>query len=284
MDSLSYSRLKDRAVISVKGIDTLQFLQGIITNNIYKVTDEISIYSLLLTPQGKFLSDLFIAKYNDNFYLDIPASCKENILSKLKMYRLRSKVEIEDISNQIQVVAFLEEDSLKLFNLRDFGQTKDFLNGKIFVDPRSKSLGVRALIKEAIPNTYIENSTLYDLIRIKNVIPEGWKDLQPEKSFPLEYGMDSLNAIDFNKGCYVGQELTARTKYQGVIRKQVIRVEGDTDLPPYGTEITINGTKIGFICSTHGKMGLALIRTEDVKKTGISKALALDCNISINMI
>jgi folate-binding protein YgfZ len=284
MENMNYSTLNDRAIISITGPDKLPFLQGIITNSIYKVNDETAIYSLFLTPQGKFLSDLFIVKQKDNFYLDVPKASKDNMISKLKMYRLRSKVEIEDISSQMQVVAFPEDNSLKLFNLKDLGHTKDFLNGKVFVDPRSKRLGLRAFVRETIPNNYNENNDLYDLGRIKNTIPEGYKDLQPEKSFPLEYGMDNLNAIDFNKGCYVGQELTARTKYQGIIRKQVMQIEGDVELPPYGTEITINGTKIGFICSTYGKVGLALIRLEGVKKAGVNNAVALNCNVSINII
>ncbi len=247
-----YNILNERAVISISGEDKQKFLQGLLTNDINKLNETNSIYACMLTPQGKYFADFFFKMEKDIIYADLPYLRKEEILKKLNIYKLRSAVTFTE-HNDHKVVAFFKEEPNK--------------GSMAFIDPRSEAMGLRAYIKDnelpEITKDIEQNQNSYDLARIDNFITEGEKDLVAGQSFPLEYGLDELNAIDYKKGCYVGQELVARTHYRGVIRKQIVQISSSSKLPELGSIIYAGDQKIGIMCSSVDNIGLALIRTED---------------------
>jgi folate-binding protein YgfZ len=243
--------LNSRGCIIITGDDRFNFLQGLITNDIKTLEKQTAIYACILSPQGKYLADLFVIKLNDSLLIDIPEKSSQELLLKLNMYKLRSLVTISYAKN-IKIIA-----SDKLLNNFD----KELVS---FNDPRNIDLGVRYYINEnnldAIDN--LENlEELYDLKRIELRVAEGEKDLIVNKSFPLEYELDRLNAFSFDKGCYVGQEVVSRTKYQGVIRKKIYKIQANNAIEPC-QEIIVEGNKMGVICSVVGNIGLALLYKE----------------------
>lgn len=245
-----YTLLKTRSIARISGEDRFKFLQGLLSNDVNKLIPNEGLYGCMLTPQGKYFADFFLYLDGNSILIDIPSSRKEEILKKLNMYKLRSAVTI-DSCPEYQVVSFSSKISAP----------------GVFKDPRSPNLGIRGFIHESnlaeLTKDMQNDQDAYDLARIDNFIAEGEKDLIFEKSFLLEYGLDQLNAIDYNKGCYVGQELVARTHYRGTIRKQIIQVESQNKLPEPNTEIYADEKKLGIICSSVNNKGLALIRTED---------------------
>ena len=227
--------LHNRAVIRISGEDKSDFLQGLITNDINKPKP---IYAALLTPQGKYLFDFIIYEDYDSFLLDCEAARKGELIKKLSMYKLRAKVEIEDLPNW------------KVYS----GDGVD--------DPRNAKLGKR-LVAES---SYDEGDFAeYEKIRILLGVPDS-ADFIPEKSFIQQYRFDELNGIDYEKGCYVGQEVIARTHYKGTIRKTIFKLEGD--LPNFGEDIMHDGKKIGLMLNSSENLGLALCDIESVEKFG----------------
>ncbi len=243
-----YSSLTDRAVVRVSGEDRFKFLQGLITNDVNKLLPNEGLYACMLTPQGKYFADFFLTLDEDSILLDMPALRQEEILKKLNLYKLRSAVTITPCP-EYKVVSFLSKMTAP----------------RIFVDPRSAALGMRGFILDSELSSEMQHDpNAYDLARIANFIAEGEKDLVPEQSFLLEYGLDDLNAIDYKKGCYVGQELVARTHHRGTIRKEIAQIESVGKLPNLGTIIYAGEKKLGLVCSSVNNKGLALIRTEDI--------------------
>jgi len=245
--------LEDRSILEISGPDRGKFLQGLITNDINKATEKNLIFSVMLNAQGRFLYDFFIFESAEKLFLDCLASRRDEILQKLSFYKLRAQVQIK--KNDELLVA----------------QSFDNIG---FADPRHKNLGQRIYLeKSQLQNFTLEKSALYHFNRIINKIPESENDLTYEKSFILEFGFDDLNAIDYQKGCYVGQELTARTHYRGEIRKKIfhIKIEGFlevtaewkiTNLKEH--EISCEGKSLGLVLSSvfhEGKLhALALIK------------------------
>lgn len=255
----TYIPLTHRTLLAISGEDARNFLQGLISNDVNKLSQESALYALMLTPQGKFLYDFFIYPHNDKIFLDCSALRIEEIKKKLTMYKLRSKVVIEDLSNEFEVVAVSPDWS-----------------GASFPDSRSPQLPNRTVVKKSDYSEF-ENVGLsmgkvsdYEEIRINLCIPSD-EDMGFDKSFPLEFEMDKHNAIDYQKGCYVGQEVTARTHYRGTLRKKpfVVTADENTDLSMYySQEITSGDSKIGAMCSASGNKAIALLRMEDVEKSG----------------
>jgi folate-binding protein YgfZ len=229
--------LPNRAIVSIAGADRYEFLQGLISNDVYVPI----VYTLMLTPQGKFLYDFFILSYKEQLLLDCSLTQVSNIIKTLNMYKLRSKVVIQ------QELAYKIISSHNLIPEAIIS----------YQDPRKTKLRYRSIITCELANQGIS----YDELRISLGVPEGEKDLLSNKSYPLEFGMDNFNAIDFNKGCYVGQEVTARTKHLGVIRKKIHHIRGE-NLPLAGAEIMLEEQKIGIMCSSVNNQGLALLRTD----------------------
>ncbi|MFI4984030.1 MAG: YgfZ/GcvT domain-containing protein [Rickettsiales bacterium] len=229
--------LKNRAVIEVSGDDRVSFLQGLLTNDMSKLKTGVFTYALMLSPQGRFLYDFFVLTTPDKILLDAPQIDLAEILKKFRIYKLRAKVE-------------LAISPLFVYAQLSAGQSP------FLPDPRASSMGYRAILELA---TATEDFSVYEEQRIKNLIPDAEQDFIKDKSFPLEYGMDKLGAIDFEKGCYVGQEVTTRTHHRGVVRKGLYRYQGAEF--PKGTEITADGNKIGIILGS----GICLLNHEELQ-------------------
>lgn len=245
-----YTILTDRTIIKINGEDRVKFLQGLISNDSNKISSTELLYACMLTPQGKYFADLFLKAEGSSILIDLPLVRLDEIIKKLSIYKLRSDVNFIK-SPEYKVISFIEESP-------DIG----------LVDPRSSKMGTRGFLLES----QIENLTpkmennpdAYDVLRIDNFIAEGEKDLVAGQAFPLEYGMDELNAIDYKKGCYVGQELVARTHYLGELRKKIVQITSVDKLPALGTLIHVGDKKVGIICSSVANKGLALVRVENV--------------------
>ena len=267
-----YEILRERSVISIAGEDRFKFLQGLISNDVEKLHSTKAIYACMLTPQGKYFVDMFLLNKPNEILLDIPLIRQDDLLKKLKIYKLRSNIVISEHS-EYQVLSFIDES----------------MNEKnVFEDPRTTLLGKRGLIKQddlsKIVGSLKESKDAYDLLRINHFIPDGEKDLMTNKSFLLEYGLDQLNAIDYKKGCYVGQELVARAHYTGTIRKEIVQIRtSSNELPEISTKIFAGEQKLGTICSSVGNIGLALVRTEDVKNLSDGQVImAADKIVKLN--
>jgi len=254
-------KLDHRGLIAISGTDCLDFLQGIVSNDMNKVAAGNAVFATLLTPQGKFLFDFFIIPFEGGVLLDCDRSVMDALMKKLKMYKLRSDVTLT------------ERDDLLVVGVYDQGDNFDtgLIAGatKVFADPRSDRAGLRAIIapekfdKLAASSDFnVVDAVDYDRHRLRCALPEGTLDLIPEKSTLLENGYDHLNAIDWDKGCYMGQELTARTKYRGLVKKRLIPVTIDGPAPDAGSEITQDGKNVGEMRSSRHDLGMALIRAE----------------------
>jgi folate-binding protein YgfZ len=247
--SLCHSLLPNRGVLFIEGEDRLEFLQGLISNDINKVTESEAIYSAFLTPQGKFICDFFIIASGDGLLVDIETDALAAFKKKLTMFKLRAKVTIKDVSEDYDIFA--------VFN----GETTQ---EGVFADPRLNEAGYRAILTKGTLIDGAEEVPFeeYDLHRIKLGLPDGSRDITPEKSILLENGFDELNGVDWDKGCYMGQELTARTKYRALIKKRLFPVEVEGALPEAGTEILNGDKKVGEIHSATGNMAFATIKLD----------------------
>lgn len=253
---MHYRILENRSVISISGEDAEPFLQGILTNDIHALINDNALYAAILTPQGKYLFDFLLMRRGEEILLDHHAEQKANLLKKLTMYRLRSKVQIAE--TQLAVCA--------LWN----GQTKDIPSSlTLRADPRHPQLGQRLIGPREELEAYAKAHATegdYELHRIRLTIPESLKDLIPEKSFPLPSNLEELHAIDYKKGCYVGQEVTARSKHRGVIRKALYTLEAEAGTPASGASVTLNGQAVGEIFSVKDTLCIAQIEKEAVEK------------------
>lgn len=249
--------LSDKFIFSVSGKDKFKFLQGLITNDIYSLKDNNILYSLMLTPQGRYFTDIFFYYYREKIFLEVPLIRKDEIIKKFSIYKLRSEINIR-------------EEEYNVFWSKE--EKENFLS-----DPRSGKMGFRSLLPSKTSN--YQQTTDYESLRISCSLPEGDKDLFSGISFPLEYGLNNFNTFSFNKGCYIGQELTARTNYRGVIRKEIAQVISDRDLPSAGTDLIINGEKFGIYCSNVGKLGLALIKKDKISYLENEKFIDIGTNI-----
>lgn len=238
------TELSKRALIQVKGPDKVSFLQGLITNDVATLEQRKLIYAALLTPQGKFLFDLFIFQIEDVFLIDCERERTSELIKRLSMYKLRSKVEITDLS-----------DTYKVFAVSN----KQLMPNEIQIaDPRLKELGYRLYTKNQSIDLQLSNN--YENHRISLGVPDGSGDIPIDKGVILEYGFDELQAIDWKKGCYMGQELTARTRYRGLVRKRLLPVKIEGESPPPFRPIFLGDTEVGEMRSSASECGLALLR------------------------
>ena len=225
--------LEDRAIIFINGNDAKNFLQNIITNDINKVTEESSCFASLLTPQGKFLFDFLIIKHKNGFFLDCEKSQSKELIKQLSIYKLNSKVEIMNLSNEF-VVASISFDRFMLFdNAKDqSGFTLKYREDPILLDPRHKKLGGRIIIN--LEKLYLSLKKLelkseepeeYYNLSFKLGIPQKNMEKLKNKLFGIECNFEELNGIDFKKGCYVGQENTARIKLKDKQSKRLLPVD-----------------------------------------------------------
>jgi folate-binding protein YgfZ len=261
--------LKDRGLISISGEDTKDFLQNIITNNIEKVDSTNSIFSALFSPQGKYLHEFFVIKSSNGFFLDCDSQSTADLIEHLSKYKLRSAVEINDLSSEFVVgVINLEKFKEVQSNENKFTETILYRDCPIFSDPRSNKLGARILstleklyltIKKL--NLKIVDNKVYVNIAHSNGVPiEGLSHLK-DQLFGLEANFEELKAIDFKKGCYVGQENTARMKLKNKLRRRLLAIKTDGSIK-VGSELLFNDTKIGKVL-IGGSHPFALVKLFD---------------------
>lgn len=269
--------LDRRGLIAVKGEDSREFLQGLISNDINKVSENQAIYAALLTPQGRYLHDFFIALLGEALILDCEAERRADLMRRFAFYKLRSKVTLEDVSETFLVAALIGEAALGSLGLDgEPGRAASFGGGVVFADPRLGALGARAILPRAGAESVLTRIGFlpagagtaedYERLRLSLGVPDGSRDLEVEKAFPMENGFDELNGLDWNKGCYMGQELTARIKHRGLVKKRLMPVAVDGPLPAPGTPVMLGNSEAGEIRSGMEKIALAVLRLEAVSE------------------
>ena len=247
--------LDDRAILYINGEDAKEFLQNLISNDINKVSDVNSCFSSLLTPQGKFLYEFIIVKHKSGYILDCEKPQAEELFKQLSLYKLRSKVEILNLSNEFVVAAFSQEKFLTFDDAKDqSGFTIKYREDPIFLDPRNKKLGARLIIN--LEKLYLSLKKLdlhdanlkeyYSLSHSLGIVPKDLNKLK-DKLFGIECNFEELNGIDFKKGCYVGQENTARIKLKNKLSKRLFPINVINGKLYEGESIYNNEIEIGKV-------------------------------------
>ena len=224
--------LEDRAILYINGDDAKEFLQNLISNDINKVNDDNSCFASLLTPQGKFLFEFIIVKHKSGYFIDCEKSQANDLFKQLSIYKLRSKVEILNLSNEFVIAVFDSEKFLSFDNAKDvLGHTVKYREDPIVLDPRHKELGARLIIN--LEKLYLSLKKLglksadpieyYKISHQIGIVPKDLNKLQ-NKLFGIECNFEELNGLDFKKGCYVGQENTARIKLKNKLSKRILQI------------------------------------------------------------
>src|ERR1700753_3967422 len=245
--------LKDRAVIALEGGEAREFLQGLVTNDVSKLAPAVGIYAALLTPQGKILFDFLMTEGDGAVLLDCAAGVADALVKRLTMYRLRAKIGIA-LRPQLSVYAGLT------------GRPAE--RAVTFTDPRLAALGSRSIGAVAEMPDFLEGPAPYHAQRVTLGVPEG-SDFGSDKIFALDAGLEELHGVAFDKGCYVGQELTARMKHRGTARKRILVVES-TDKSPLtvNADLGAGGHRLGQIVSVYDSRGFALVRLDRLGEAG----------------
>lgn len=248
-DMMHIALLPDRAVVAVDGPDRAAFLQGLVSNDVEQVAPGRAVWAALLTPQGKWLADFFILMDGERLLLDVERNQAGMIVEKLSRFRLRSKVKLEILDWFVHAAW---GDGLL-----------DQPNAVSAPDPRLPDAGWRILApSECVTNA---SAAAWDAHRLALGLPDGSRDLEAEKSVLLEAGFDELGGVSWSKGCYMGQELTARTKYRGLIKRRLVPVDIEGDRPSPGTPvIRDDGVEVGTLRSGAGQRALATLRLDAI--------------------
>ena len=262
-----YSMLSNRGVVAASGPDAASFLQGLVSNDVDKVSDTRAVWAAFLTPQGKFLHEFMIVKSDEGYWLDCERNRRDDLIARLKRFRLRAQVTIEEAA-EIEVAAAWGTGIVEAFGLPEqTGAANTNDEAVTFVDPRLPEAGIRLIGPSAKVQSIAQSAGCesakpadYDLTRVQMGLPDGSRDMEVDKALLLENGFEELAGVDFDKGCYIGQELTARTHYRALIKKRLLPVSIDGPTPPAGSPITVDGKDAGEMKSSTGAHGLALIR------------------------
>jgi tRNA-modifying protein YgfZ len=252
--------LPDRGVVKVSGDGARDFLNGLVTTDVALLRPHLGRFGALLTPQGKIIVDFLIteapAGHGGGFLIDCPRALAQALTDKLGFYKLRAKVGIENLSDNLGVLAAWDGDLVIKPDLA-------------FADPRNAALGWRILIPFGLAQKVADligadlvDATAYDAHRIAAVVPRGGLDFMYGDAFPHETNMDRLHGVDFDKGCYVGQEVVSRMQHRGTARSRIVRVMVDGPAPEPGAVILAGDKSVGTMGSTAGEEGLALIRVD----------------------
>ncbi|MGA2567155.1 MAG: folate-binding protein [Pseudolabrys sp.] len=247
--------LPDRGVVKVAGDDARRFLNGLITNDMGKVAPGSARFAALLTPQGKIIVDFFVAD-GGGFFLDCPRALAAALVEKLNFYKLRAKVTAEDLSQALGVMAVWDGAGLSEYGL-------------YYADPRLAALGTRTILPpdfaaEAAADlgATLTDAEAYDAHRIALGVPRGGMDFTYGDTFPHEADMDQLNGVDFEKGCYVGQEVVSRVEHRGSARSRVVPIAYDEFSPLPGVAMMAGDKQVGQLGSTAKGRGLAFVRLD----------------------
>ena len=269
-----FTLLENRGLLAVAGPDRVSFLQGLISNDVEKVGPDQAVYAALLTPQGKYLYDFFILEMDGALMLDCERAGLEELKKRLSLYKLRADVSLEDRSGDLAVAALFGDAALTALGLPNkTGAALAFGGGMVCTDPRLADAGGRAVLPSGKAEAALTAAGFspaeevdYDRLRLALGLPDGNRDLITDKSILLESGFGELNGVDWDKGCFIGQELTARTKYRGLVKKRLMPVTFNGPPPEPGTPILAGGKDAGEMRSSlvteDGGIGLALIRLE----------------------
>jgi tRNA-modifying protein YgfZ len=246
--------LPERGVIEVGGEDRESFLQGLVSNDVTLAIPGRSVWAALLTPQGKWLADFFMLADGDRLLLDCERAQVPLLLQRLSRFRLRSKVALRTVE-EFSVYAAWD------------GTPAPTPAGQAIIaaDPRLAEAGWRLLSATPLPATAFAGD--WDRHRLALGLPDGSRDLEAEKTVLLEANFDELNGVSWTKGCYMGQELTARTKYRGLVKRRLVPVSVSGVLPPPGTPVLRNAVEVGTMRSGHDQLGLAVLRIEALHDT-----------------
>lgn len=254
--------LPDRGVIKVAGEDARHFLNGLVTTDLDRLKPGLGRFGALLTPQGKIIVDFLItevpAGHGGGFLIDCPKALADSLATKLKFYKLRAKVTVDNLSDDLGVLAAWDGQPAAQPDLA-------------FVDPRNDGLGYRILIPDNLKQklsdligAQLVDAAEYEAHRIALGVPRGGLDFMYSDAFPHETNMDRLAGVDFDKGCYVGQEVVSRMQHRGTARTRSVKVLLDGASPEPGTTILAGDKPVGTIGSTAGGKGVALVRIDRV--------------------
>ena len=254
--------LPDRGVVKVSGEDARDFLNGLVTTDVTLLQPGLGRFGALLTPQGKITADFLIteapAGHGGGFLIDAPRALAQNLADKLGFYKLRAKVAVENIADSMGVLAVWDGEPAVKPDLA-------------FADPRLEALGWRILVPEDLKQKVADligaelvDSDAYEAHRIASGVPRGGLDFMYSDAFPHETNMDRLHGVDFDKGCYVGQEVVSRMQHRGTARTRTVKIILEGPSPEVGATILAGDKPVGTIGSTSGQNGLALVRTDRV--------------------
>lgn len=273
-----FALLPERGLIRIGGPEARPFLNALLSNDVTRVGPGRAVYAALLTPQGKYLHDMIVFELDGALWLDAERARQADLQRRLTLYKLRAKVEIADGNPGLAVVALWGDGvAAKLGIASEPGLAAPFLGGVAAIDPRLTALGARAILpaddlaaRLTAAGFGQADAAGYDRHRLALGVPDGSRDLEIEKSLLLENNFEPLHGVDFDKGCYVGQELTARTKYRALIKKRLFKVAIDGPLPPPDTPVLLDGEDAGVLRSGRDGTALALLRLEQVAEAATS--------------
>lgn len=255
---IQLAHLPDRAVLCVTGEDRVSFLQGLVSNDVAAAGPGRAVWAALLTPQGKWLADFFITAGPDRLWLECEAGHAAMLTQRLGRFRMRARVQIAPTGLTVYAA---------------WGGDLEVGWGQATPDPRLPDAGWRILTDAARqPNA---TAAEWDHHRLLLGLPDGSRDLETEKTTLMEAGFDQLQGVSWDKGCYMGQELTARTKYRGLLKRRLVPVRLEGPAPAPGTLVLLNGAEMGVMRSSQGDIGLALLRLEAIS------AQMLNCGTAV---
>lgn len=275
-----YVVLSHRRILRLSGKDCRSFLQGLVSQDVETVTASHSAWTALLNAQGKYLFDFFMIAEGGGLLLDCDSAQADELQRLLTMYKLRADVQVENLQNGYHVVAAMG-DVTPLALPEHAGRTERFNEGRIIalIDPRHAGMAARIIAPAGEAETWVlqrgyaqASIADYEEHRILLGIPRAGVDNVPQKTLLLENGFEELHGVSFDKGCYVGQEVTARTKHRANLHKHLYIIEAKTALPATGSDILLEGRVVGDLRSAQGRIGLAVIRDEAVEKALKSNA------------
>ena len=269
----NYCLLPGRGVLRLSGADAHPFLQALITRDLDSLSPECAVYGALLTPQGKYLFDFFLCLKGDDLLLETEAGRLETLTKRLNMYRLRADVTIEQ--ETWEVAAAFGADVDGALGLTGLGAARALGDGIAFLDPRLDGAGARIVTPSGQAEALLAAVGLdpseaadYDYFRLGLALPDGSKDMVVDKSLMLESNFEALHGVDFDKGCFVGQELTARTKYRALVRKRLLPVHIYGPVPEPDSPLMAGKWEIGNMRSGQNDRGLALVRLDRLAASG----------------